>query len=100
MAGTSLRTKLAEAMAARLTDIVCDAVLTVRKPDEPIDLYMVGGPPHPSARPMACSSSAWAKRRMANVALWTAEQLSIAAPLAPVWRGQLLCFFGLSRDQL
>mmetsp|Transcript_3784 Transcript_3784/g.10894 ORF Transcript_3784/g.10894 Transcript_3784/m.10894 type:complete len:533 (-) Transcript_3784:196-1794(-) len=41
VAGTSLRTKLAEAMASRLTDIVCDAVLTVRKPDEPIDLYMV-----------------------------------------------------------
>jgi hypothetical protein len=28
-------------MADRLTDIVCDAVLTIRKPDEPIDLYMV-----------------------------------------------------------
>lgn len=31
-----------QAMADRLTDIVCDAVLTIRKPDEPIDLYMVG----------------------------------------------------------
>lgn len=33
-----------QAMADRLTDIVCDAVLTIRKPDEPIDLYMVSMP--------------------------------------------------------
>ena len=43
VARTSLRTKLAQTMADRLTDIVCDAVLTIRKPEEPIDLYMVGG---------------------------------------------------------
>ena len=41
VARTSLRTKLAEALADRLTDIVTDAVLTVQKPDEPIDLFMV-----------------------------------------------------------
>lgn len=53
VAGTSLRTKLAEAMASRLTDIVCDAVLTVRKPDEPIDLYMVR--PSSTSRVGCCS---------------------------------------------
>lgn len=41
VARTSLRTKLAEALADQLTDIVADAVLTIQKPDEPIDLYMV-----------------------------------------------------------
>jgi hypothetical protein len=35
-----------QAMADRLTDIVCDAVLTIRKPDEPIDLYMVSAWSH------------------------------------------------------
>ena len=38
---TSLRTKLYEGLADQLTDIVVDAVLTVKKPDEPIDLFMV-----------------------------------------------------------
>ena len=37
----SLRTKLAEVLADQLTAIVADAVLTIQKPDEPIDLYMV-----------------------------------------------------------
>ena len=41
VARTSLRTKLAEALADQLTDIVTNAVLTIQKPDEPIDLYMV-----------------------------------------------------------
>ena len=54
MAGTSLRTKLAEAMASRLTDIVCDAVLTVRKPDEPIDLYMVS-----ASVPLVAATCSW-----------------------------------------
>ena len=38
---TSLRTKLYEGLADQLTDIVVDAVLTIRKPDEPVDLFMV-----------------------------------------------------------
>jgi hypothetical protein len=29
-------------MADQLTDIVTDAVLYIRKPEEPIDLHMVG----------------------------------------------------------
>jgi len=33
--------QLNEKMADRLTDIVTDAVLHIRKPDEPIDLHMV-----------------------------------------------------------
>ena len=41
VARTSLRTKLAEGLADQLTAIVADAVLTIQKADEPIDLYMV-----------------------------------------------------------
>ncbi|KAJ0977680.1 hypothetical protein J5N97_013154 [Dioscorea zingiberensis] len=41
VARTTLRTKLYEALADQLTDIVLNAVLCVRKPDEPIDLFMV-----------------------------------------------------------
>lgn len=41
VARTSLRTKLHEELADQLTDIVTDAVLCIRKPDTPIDLYMV-----------------------------------------------------------
>lgn len=38
---TSLRTKLYEALADQLTDIVTDAVLTIQRPEQPIDLFMV-----------------------------------------------------------
>jgi T-complex protein 1 subunit zeta len=38
---TSLMTKLAPHLAEQLTDIVTDAVLTIRQPEEPLDLYMV-----------------------------------------------------------
>lgn len=41
VARTSLRTKIYETLADQLTDIVVDAVLTIRKPEEPIDLFMV-----------------------------------------------------------
>ena len=41
VARTSLRTKLYEDLADQLTDIVVDAVLTIKKPDEAIDLFMV-----------------------------------------------------------
>ncbi|KAL5203482.1 hypothetical protein ABZP36_014434 [Zizania latifolia] len=41
MARTTLRTKLYEGLADQLTDIVVNAVLCIRKPDEPIDLFMV-----------------------------------------------------------
>ena len=41
VARTSLRTKLYSDLADQLTDIVVDAVLTIRRPDEPIDLFMV-----------------------------------------------------------
>lgn len=41
MAQTSLRTKIYQDLADQLTDIVVDAVLTIRKEDEPLDLYMV-----------------------------------------------------------
>lgn len=41
VARTSLRTKLYEGLADQLTDIVVDAVLTIRKPEEAIDLFMV-----------------------------------------------------------
>jgi len=40
---TSLMTKLAPHLAEQLTDIVTDAVLTIKQPEEPLDLYMVGG---------------------------------------------------------
>jgi len=39
------RTKVYEALADQLTDIVVDAVLTIRKPDEPIDLFMARAAP-------------------------------------------------------
>jgi T-complex protein 1 subunit zeta len=41
VARTTLRTKVHEELADKLTDIVVDSVLCVRKPDEPIDLFMV-----------------------------------------------------------
>ena len=41
VARTSLRTKLYEDLADQLTDIVVDAVLTIRQPDTPLDLFMV-----------------------------------------------------------
>lgn len=41
VARTSLRTKLHESLADRLADVVTDAVLTIRKPGEPLDLFMV-----------------------------------------------------------
>uniref|UniRef100_A0A7N0T9F2 Uncharacterized protein n=2 Tax=Kalanchoe fedtschenkoi TaxID=63787 RepID=A0A7N0T9F2_KALFE len=41
VARTTLRTKLYEALADQLTDIVVNAVLSIRKPDEAIDLFMV-----------------------------------------------------------
>ncbi|KAK9802062.1 hypothetical protein WJX73_009618 [Symbiochloris irregularis] len=41
VARTSLRTKLYETLADQLTDIVVDAVLTIRQPDQPLDLFMV-----------------------------------------------------------
>ncbi|RVW44852.1 T-complex protein 1 subunit zeta 1 [Vitis vinifera] len=41
VARTTLRTKLYEAMADQLTDIVVNAVLCIRKPEEGIDLFMV-----------------------------------------------------------
>lgn len=40
-ARTALRTKLQGDMADHLTDIVTDAVLTIRKPGQPVDLHMV-----------------------------------------------------------
>ena len=41
VARTSLRTKLHSALADTLTEAVVDAVLTIRKPEQPIDLHMV-----------------------------------------------------------
>ncbi|KAH7388270.1 hypothetical protein KP509_16G067100 [Ceratopteris richardii] len=41
VARTTLRTKVYEALADRLTDIVVNAVLCIRKQSEPIDLFMV-----------------------------------------------------------
>ncbi|KFO98478.1 T-complex protein 1 subunit zeta, partial [Calypte anna] len=41
VARTSLRTKVHRELADILTEAVVDSVLTVRKPDEPIDLHMV-----------------------------------------------------------
>ncbi|RXH68214.1 hypothetical protein DVH24_028361 [Malus domestica] len=41
VARTTLRTKLYEALADQLTDIVVNSVLCIRKPEEPIDLFMV-----------------------------------------------------------
>eukprot|EP00246_Nothoceros_aenigmaticus_P002535 TRINITY_DN13400_c0_g2_i1.p1 TRINITY_DN13400_c0_g2~~TRINITY_DN13400_c0_g2_i1.p1 ORF type:complete len:535 (-),score=113.38 TRINITY_DN13400_c0_g2_i1:180-1784(-) len=41
VARTTLRTKLHQQLADQLTDIVVNAVLCIRKPDEPIDLFMV-----------------------------------------------------------
>ncbi|KFP74948.1 T-complex protein 1 subunit zeta, partial [Acanthisitta chloris] len=41
VARTSLRTKVHAELADILTEAVVDSILTVRKPDEPIDLYMV-----------------------------------------------------------
>ncbi len=41
VARTSLRTKLHTALADTLTEVVVDAVLTIRKEDQPIDLHMV-----------------------------------------------------------
>ncbi|KAI8032155.1 T-complex protein 1 subunit zeta 1 [Camellia lanceoleosa] len=41
VARTTLRTKLYEALADQLTDIVVNAVLCIRKPEEATDLFMV-----------------------------------------------------------
>ncbi|KAL1810104.1 hypothetical protein ACET3Z_027094 [Daucus carota] len=41
VARTTLRTKLYEALADQLTDIVVNAVLCIRKPEEAVDLFMV-----------------------------------------------------------
>ncbi|KAJ6804148.1 T-complex protein 1 subunit zeta 1 [Iris pallida] len=41
VARTTLRTKLYEVLADQLTEIVVNSVLCIRKPDEPIDLFMV-----------------------------------------------------------
>ncbi|XP_049852201.1 LOW QUALITY PROTEIN: T-complex protein 1 subunit zeta-like [Schistocerca gregaria] len=41
LARTSLRTKLDRELADRLADIVVDAVLTIKRDDEPIDLHMI-----------------------------------------------------------
>jgi len=41
VARTSLRTKLDENLTKLLTEIVTDALLTIRKPGKPIDLFMV-----------------------------------------------------------
>jgi T-complex protein 1 subunit zeta len=41
VARTSLRTKVHAALADLLTEIVTDAVLTIRQPNQPIDLHMV-----------------------------------------------------------
>ncbi|KAJ0042843.1 hypothetical protein Pint_18798 [Pistacia integerrima] len=41
VARTTVRTKLYESLADQLTDIVANAVLCIRKPEEAIDLFMV-----------------------------------------------------------
>eukprot|EP00271_Cylindrocystis_brebissonii_P006700 TRINITY_DN19481_c0_g1_i1.p1 TRINITY_DN19481_c0_g1~~TRINITY_DN19481_c0_g1_i1.p1 ORF type:complete len:535 (+),score=131.93 TRINITY_DN19481_c0_g1_i1:189-1793(+) len=41
IARTTLRTKVHEELADQLTDIVVNSVLCIRKPEEPIDLFMV-----------------------------------------------------------
>ncbi|KAF6147120.1 hypothetical protein GIB67_036839 [Kingdonia uniflora] len=41
VARTALRTKLYEVLADQLTEIIVNAVLCIRKPEEPIDLFMV-----------------------------------------------------------
>uniref|UniRef100_A0A6N2N812 Uncharacterized protein n=1 Tax=Salix viminalis TaxID=40686 RepID=A0A6N2N812_SALVM len=41
VARTTIRTKLYEALADQLTDIVVNSVLCIRKPEEAIDLFMV-----------------------------------------------------------
>uniref|UniRef100_A0A6N2MMD5 Uncharacterized protein n=1 Tax=Salix viminalis TaxID=40686 RepID=A0A6N2MMD5_SALVM len=43
VARTTIRTKLYEALADQLTDIVVNSVLCIRKPEEAIDLFMVEG---------------------------------------------------------
>lgn len=47
VARTSLRTKLYEALADQLADIVVDALLLIRRPGEPVDLFMVCFSPPP-----------------------------------------------------
>src|SRR5690606_23830516 len=41
VAKSCLRTKLEESLADSIAEIVVEAVLTIRKPDVPIDLFMV-----------------------------------------------------------
>jgi len=41
VARTSLRTKLHQVLADNLTEIVVDSVLTIKRPNQPIDLFMV-----------------------------------------------------------
>eukprot|EP01052_Picozoa_sp_SAG31_P064735 SAG31_NODE_23573_length_501_cov_1.034826_1_plen_66_part_10 len=41
VAKTSLRTKVHGALADHLAPAVVDAVLCIKKPDEPVDLHMV-----------------------------------------------------------
>jgi hypothetical protein len=41
VARTSLRTKVRDELADMLTDIIVDSVLTIQRPNEPLDLFMV-----------------------------------------------------------
>jgi len=53
VARTSLRTKLHEKLADQLTDIVVESVMTIRKPGQMLDLFMVGNYPLPP--PVSCA---------------------------------------------
>ena len=75
VARTSLRTKLYQDLADQLTDIVVDAVLTIRKEDEPLDLYMVSVTQH--------MLSALSTPLLQSV---TADYSYIVAPSQPVLR--------------
>ena len=75
VARTSLRTKLYQDLADQLTDIVVDAVLTIRKEDESLDLYMVNLTQH--------MLSALSTPLLQSV---TADYSYIVAPSQPVLR--------------
>lgn len=69
MARTALRTKLYEGLADRLTDIVVDAVLTIQKEGQPLDLYMVRG----RARWACCARCDALRRAVGGAAAAAAE---------------------------
>ena len=83
VARTALRTKLREGLADQLTDIVVDGVLTILKPDQPLDLHMVRHRSPGGTAPYCCRL--WHLCCAAAARLAPLPRLPLALPCCP-WR--------------